>query len=72
MKGLCEFCGAEVEKWQTAAYPVTGWEAERAKGGANQIHGRQRVPGRVAHTSCLERQLALQRQGIHPGQGRLA
>lgn len=71
MKGRCEFCGAEVEKWQTAAYPVTGWEAERARGGANQIHGRERVPGRVAHASCMEQSLARQRRGIHAQQERL-
>lgn len=64
----CEICGEPVEPWQTAAFPVTGWEVQRYGGGANQIKARERVPNRIAHATCLERQLDRQRRGVIPGQ----
>lgn len=65
--GPCEFCGRAVNP-DFAAYPITGWEVIRAGGGANRILGRERVPGRIAHIACAEREVALRRQGIAPGQ----
>lgn len=56
-RGTCELCHASVTSYETAAYPIAGWEVERAQGGANRILGRQRVPNRIAHAPCIERQL---------------
>lgn len=53
-KGTCEVCGRPVLAYQKAAYPVSGWEIERDKGGANRILGRKRTPDRVAHAVCIE------------------
>lgn len=56
--GNCEACGKPVESGATEkskrpAFPVVGWELLRERGGANAIHGRERVPGRVRHVGCL-------------------
>lgn len=53
-KGVCEFCQELVLHYQHAAYPVAGWEVERDQGGANQITGKVREDGRIAHKRCLE------------------
>lgn len=54
--GKCEFCGRDVDAAH-AAYPVKGWEVSRGQGGANRILGRERTPNRVAHVTCVERDL---------------
>lgn len=53
-RGTCPFCIRPVLETDTAAFPVTGWEVERAQGGANRILGRERVPDTVAHESCVK------------------
>jgi ribosomal protein L24E len=67
--GNCHFCGRPVEPGP-AAYPVSGWEVTRARGGANRVVGRKRQPGKVAHVYCAERAATLERQGL-AGQGAL-
>lgn len=71
-RGNCFFCRRPVESNQTAAWPVTGWEPERAgasTGGANQITGRERMnDGRIAHLVCARRAAELERQGISHNQ----
>lgn len=55
-RGNCEKCGKPVDPerdGKRAAFPVLGWEVERKEGGANQIHGRTRIPDRVRHEGCL-------------------
>ena len=42
---------------------VTGWEILREGGGANQIHGRERVPGTVRHVRCLPANVQDEAQG---------
>lgn len=61
--GRCVFCGRDVDDGP-AAYPITGWEVTRYRGGANRILGRRREPGKVAHVFCAERAAALERQGL--------
>lgn len=53
--GICEKCGKPVDasKYEIPAWPVTGWEVQRSAGGANVIHGRERIPNRVRHKECL-------------------
>jgi hypothetical protein len=68
MKGTCTFCGRGVANIESAAYPVTGWEIEREGGGANRIADRVRVPDVIAHSTCLESDLARKRRGIARGQ----
>jgi len=64
-RGQCVFCSKPVEAIETAAWPVVGWEAERGRGGANQIIGRERVlDGRIAHAACARRAAELDRAGI--------
>ena len=64
-RGDCVFCDGPVLPLETAAWPVTGWEAERGGGGANHIIGRTRADdGRVAHLVCVKRAVADQRRGI--------
>lgn len=55
LRGMCAFCRRPVEATDTAAFPVEGWEVERAQGGANRILGRTRKPNVIAHASCAER-----------------
>lgn len=54
-RGQCAFCPRQVLDTETAAFPVTGWEVERAQGGANRILGRTREPNVIAHAECAER-----------------
>lgn len=68
MKSQCEFCHETVEAWHTAAFPVTGWETERTRGGANQIKARTRVPDRIAHATCLDAHLNQKKRGVIEGQ----
>jgi hypothetical protein len=63
--GYCERCGTAVAEDQ-AAYPVTGWEARRTAGGANAILDRRRVPGKVAHESCVRDHARRRRAGHVP------
>jgi hypothetical protein len=63
-RGNCHFCSEPVDVNQTAAFPITGWEAERQGGGANRIIGRERTPGKIAHAQCAERAFRLERKGI--------
>jgi hypothetical protein len=70
--GICEMCGREVRSPETPAFPVTGWEAGRHGGGANQIMLRERIPNRVAHTTCLEPLRRRARQARGGAQGSLA
>lgn len=67
-RGKCEFCSDVVLTYQTAAFPVTGWELERGGGGANQIKGRKRTPNRIAHVHCLEAKLGNEKRGVIAGQ----
>lgn len=53
-RGSCFFCGKQVTSTDTAAFPVAGWEVERAQGGANRIVGRTREPNKIAHAHCAE------------------
>lgn len=55
--GECEICKQPVDRTHRAAYPVTGWEVARSKGGTNHVIDRRRVPDRVAHWHCLEAKL---------------
>jgi hypothetical protein len=72
-RGNCVFCSEPVRDMETAAWPVTGWEAERYGGGANAIIGRTRVEdGRIAHATCAKRGAQLTRRGIAPGQESLS
>ena len=65
-RGDCHFCAQPVLSIETAAWPVTGWEAER---GAHNLIGRERVnDGRVAHAACAKRAADLERRGIAGGQ----
>lgn len=61
--GTCEFCGREVPDGP-AAYPITGWEVTRHRGGANRILDRERAPGRVAHAYCAEWAAKRKREGL--------
>jgi hypothetical protein len=71
-RGRCTFCGQAVDSVMTAAWPVTGWEAERGAGGANAIIARQRVlDGRIAHVTCVKVAATQARRGIAPTQGSL-
>jgi hypothetical protein len=64
-RGDCHFCAQPVLSIETAAWPVVGWEAERGRGGANQIIGRERVlDGRIAHAACAKRAAERSRRGI--------
>lgn len=65
--GACVFCGKGVAA-AVAAYPVTGWEFARSGGGANAIHGRRRVPGRIAHQTCAQGDIRRRARGIDQGQ----
>jgi hypothetical protein len=67
-RGACELCEEPVFTYQTAAFPVTGWEIERYGGGANQIKARRRVPNRIVHAHCLERKLGNEKRGVIEGQ----
>lgn len=67
-RGKCELCSDPVRTWETAAFPVTGWEIERYSGGANQIKGRKRAPDRIVHALCLERKLGNEKRGMVEGQ----
>jgi len=68
-RGDCHFCHQPVTSAATAAWPVTGWEAERQQGGANRIIARERVKdGRIAHAACAELAAKLARQGISESQ----
>ncbi|MCI4360654.1 MAG: hypothetical protein L3J91_03040 [Thermoplasmata archaeon] len=70
--GRCHFCGDDVLDGQAVAWPVRGWEAERAQGGANRIIGRERVrDGRVAHVHCSELDADRGRRGLHREQANL-
>ena len=52
--GTCEKCGQAVtDATGRPAFPIQGWEVLREGGGANQIHNRERIPGRVRHEVCL-------------------
>lgn len=55
--GTCDHCAQPVTgrpgTQDGPAFPVQGWEILREEGGANQIHGRERVPGYVRHVRCL-------------------
>lgn len=51
--GVCERCGQPVQSPQQPAFPITGWELLRVAGGANKITGRERIPNRVRHVTCL-------------------
>jgi hypothetical protein len=64
MRGTCDICGDPVTNTQRAAFPVTGWELERGAGGANQITGRKRIPGRIAHASCVRQQVWAEQRGL--------
>lgn len=68
--GPCLFCGRTVEA-EHAAYPVRGFETTRSGGGANRILGRERVPGKIAHVTCAESEVARRRRGISSAQGAL-
>ena len=68
IKGTCHFCNNEINAWETAAYPVTGWEGERHSGGANSIIGRIRQPNLVAHLVCVKEGLRNQKSGEIKGQ----
>ncbi len=62
-------CGRPVLNVETAAWPVVGWEAERGRGGANHIIGRERVlDGRIAHAACVKLAADQARRGIAAGQ----
>jgi hypothetical protein len=65
--GTCEHCFRPVEgKVGTAdgpAFPVMGWEILREGGGANQIHGRERLPEVVRHVRCLPSKVQSELQG---------
>lgn len=67
-RSWCLICGKAVFAWETAAFPVTGWEFERHGGGANQIKGRKRKEFEIAHAQCVDRKLRQDRQGHIPGQ----
>ena len=62
--GYCHFCGREIHEHEReyCAYPVSGWEAIRNQGGANQIMLRVRDTSTIAHRRCVER------EGSHPEQ----
>jgi hypothetical protein len=55
VRGICSYCGNPVRDTQRAAWRVTGWEVERAAGGANKILGRERARDRIWHDYCAER-----------------
>lgn len=67
-RGVCEICRDTVFTYQTAAFPVTGWEVERGQGGVNQIKARKRVPNRITHAHCLEAKLGSEKRGVIAGQ----
>jgi hypothetical protein len=72
-RGDCAFCGRPVLGIETAAWPVTGWEAERSGGGTNALIGRERVlDGRVAHAACAKGTADRARRGIAAAQEALA
>jgi hypothetical protein len=62
-RGECHYCGKPVMTNEPAAWAVTGWEVERAGGGANRIVGRRRV-GLVAHSFCAEHHAKRERSGL--------
>lgn len=68
--GRCTYCGREVEA-EHGCYRVTGYEQARVGGGANKIIGRDRLPGWIAHPTCLSAALLRERQGITEDQGGL-
>jgi hypothetical protein len=57
-----------VQRVETAAFPVRGWEVERGGGGANAIVGRERLPDRIAHAVCVRQATDRARRGIAAGQ----
>ena len=65
--GTCEHCLTPVtgkpETPDGPAFPVQGWEILRDGGGANQIHGRERVSGIVRHIRCLPKNVQDDAQG---------
>jgi hypothetical protein len=52
-RGVCEVCKAPVTTVETAAYPITGWVAERKGGGTNAVINKLVVPDRIAHAVCV-------------------
>jgi hypothetical protein len=65
--GTCDYCFDPVNGKPGTddgpAFPVTGWEILREEGGANQIHGRERIPGGVRHVKCLPTKVQEEAQG---------
>jgi hypothetical protein len=53
-RGLCVFCGHDVDKISTAAFPVTGWAVERKAGGTNALIGKRQIPDKIAHAVCAK------------------
>lgn len=68
--GTCELCGHGILDG-SAAFLVTGWEAQRRAGGTNHVLDRKRTPNRVAHTVCIEARAGRRKAGIAEGQERL-
>lgn len=68
IKGVCVICKKEISGWESAAFPVTGWEAERSSGGANRIINRKRRDNVVAHLVCLEHGINAKKLGELEGQ----
>ena len=62
-RGTCIHCHQPVRQSELAAFRVTGWEVERAQGGANRILDRKREPDIIAHAKCAEHHAKYGAQG---------